>query len=54
MPTAHGADDDNITGQSNHESNNVRQNNRQEIGIIFPRQQHFLGILHENERVGTR
>lgn len=28
VPTAHGADDDNISGQSNHESNNVRQNNR--------------------------
>ena len=49
VATAHRANDDNVAGQTDYESDDMRQNNRHEIGIILPWQQHFFGIFHKDK-----
>lgn len=54
MSAAHRAYDNDIAHKTDYERDNMCQDDRHEIRIALPWQQHLFGVLHEVIRVGTR
>ena len=54
VSAGHGADDDDVAGEADHESDDVRDDDGHQLGIALPRQQHLFRLLHEYYRRTTQ